>query len=341
MVLAIPVARAAGEGRELAWLTSQRYAAWLTAVGLGGTLGSLDDARAALLFSESGDAEREAAWGGAFRDVALAVSFLPDPGRQLARSLERLGVAQVRSIAAPAATPPAAAGRQFLRQLTAGAALEDAWRQRALSIPERVRALGDDAWARLGMDGAETLVVHPGSGSSRKNLPAALLLDAAVRASRRLGLRLAALLGPVEEEGPATRAVETQGLPVARRLGLLELTGFLSRAAGVITHDSGVGHLAAAAGTPVLLVFGPTDPRIWAPPFCNVGLVWCGARDVPAAERGALEEVGWWRGEPACCWPDGMTADRLAEAIADGLQAVSTLCADRGDRGGGRPGAVV
>ena len=30
-------------------------------------------------------------------------------------------------------------------------------------------------------------------------------------------------------------------------------------------HDSGISHLAAACGLPAVLLFGPTDPRIWAP----------------------------------------------------------------------------
>jgi heptosyltransferase III len=32
-----------------------------------------------------------------------------------------------------------------------------------------------------------------------------------------------------------------------------------------IGHDSGISHLAAAVETPCLLLFGPTDPAIWAP----------------------------------------------------------------------------
>ncbi len=30
-------------------------------------------------------------------------------------------------------------------------------------------------------------------------------------------------------------------------------------------NDSGVTHLAAAAGAPTLALFGPTDPATWAP----------------------------------------------------------------------------
>ncbi|HEX8078467.1 MAG TPA: glycosyltransferase family 9 protein, partial [Chthoniobacterales bacterium] len=37
-----------------------------------------------------------------------------------------------------------------------------------------------------------------------------------------------------------------------------------------IGHDSGISHLAAAAGAGCLLLFGPTDPAIWAPANENV-----------------------------------------------------------------------
>jgi len=32
-----------------------------------------------------------------------------------------------------------------------------------------------------------------------------------------------------------------------------------------VGHDSGISHLAAAAGATCILLFGPTDPAIWAP----------------------------------------------------------------------------
>ena len=37
-----------------------------------------------------------------------------------------------------------------------------------------------------------------------------------------------------------------------------------------IGHDSGISHLAAAAGANCVLLFGPTDPAVWSPANENV-----------------------------------------------------------------------
>ena len=46
---------------------------------------------------------------------------------------------------------------------------------------------------------------------------------------------------------------------------LYELACWISTARVYIGNDSGISHLAAAAGTPVIAIFISTDPRIWAP----------------------------------------------------------------------------
>jgi ADP-heptose:LPS heptosyltransferase len=51
---------------------------------------------------------------------------------------------------------------------------------------------------------------------------------------------------------------------------LYELAGWLARARLYIGNDSGITHLAAAVGTPVLALFGPTDPAVWGPRGRNV-----------------------------------------------------------------------
>ena len=68
----------------------------------------------------------------------------------------------------------------------------------------------------------------------------------------------------------ADRPVAAEVLRAGKRAGVLDLTGAtdLASLAGVFTHcrclvtnDSGAMHLAAAVGTPVTAVFGPTDDR--------------------------------------------------------------------------------
>ncbi|PWU11564.1 MAG: hypothetical protein C5B51_02265 [Terriglobia bacterium] len=51
---------------------------------------------------------------------------------------------------------------------------------------------------------------------------------------------------------------------------LYELGCWLGRARLYIGNDSGITHLAAAMGTPVLALFGPTDPAVWGPRGPNV-----------------------------------------------------------------------
>jgi ADP-heptose:LPS heptosyltransferase len=46
---------------------------------------------------------------------------------------------------------------------------------------------------------------------------------------------------------------------------LYQLACHLAQASLYVGNDSGITHLAAAVGTPVLALFGPTDPAVWAP----------------------------------------------------------------------------
>jgi ADP-heptose:LPS heptosyltransferase len=52
---------------------------------------------------------------------------------------------------------------------------------------------------------------------------------------------------------------------VLEGLSLPALAALLSMANLYIGNDSGVTHLAAATGAPVVAVFGPTNPVVWGP----------------------------------------------------------------------------
>ena len=67
---------------------------------------------------------------------------------------------------------------------------------------------------------------------------------------------------------------------------LYDLARWLGTARVFIGNDSGVTHLAAAVGTPVIALFGPaSDANVWAPRGSGVRVI---ARtslvDIPAAE---------------------------------------------------------
>ncbi len=93
-------------------------------------------------------------------------------------------------------------------------------------------------------------VIHPFSGSPRKNWP----MERFRKLAGLLGMPVQWCAGPEED------------LEGAVRIGnLFQLACRLRTARIYIGNDSGITHLAAAAGAPVVAVFGPTDPAVWAP----------------------------------------------------------------------------
>jgi ADP-heptose:LPS heptosyltransferase len=101
-------------------------------------------------------------------------------------------------------------------------------------------------------------VIHPFSGSARKNWPLEKFRQLAHGLERNMHVHWCA--GP--DDPPLPGAVRIDDL--------YELARWLARARLYIGNDSCITHLAAAAGTPVLALFGPTDPARWAPRGPNV-----------------------------------------------------------------------
>jgi len=103
------------------------------------------------------------------------------------------------------------------------------------------------------------VVLHPGSGSEKKNWPIARFLQLS-RWFLDRGETVAWVLGPAEE-----RLIVPDGLMAWRSLPLADLAARLARSRLFVGNDSGITHLAAAAGTPTVALFGDSDPRTWAP----------------------------------------------------------------------------
>lgn len=119
------------------------------------------------------------------------------------------------------------------------------------------------AWANALWDraqlGRRALVIHPGSGSPAKNWQG---MDAVAQRWRESGGRVIALRGPAEiERGVRLVAVdlELNGEPLSR------VAAVLARADRYLGNDSGISHLAGLVGARAVVLFGDSDPRIWAP----------------------------------------------------------------------------
>jgi heptosyltransferase-3 len=177
----------------------------------------------------------------------LVLNFWPDPAAQLAAHFPvRPGQVFLTSSAHPTVAP---AATHFCRPL----------RQLGLTSPTLHFQLGQPDPSIGG------IALHPGSGSARKNWPAERWAEIADWLHAEYDHPVFIISG--EAEPPALLA--GHGEPW-RNLPLPELAARLSRCRLFLGHDSGVSHLAAAMGIPGLLLFGPTDPTVWAPPCPQV-----------------------------------------------------------------------
>ncbi len=144
-----------------------------------------------------------------------------------------------------------------------------------LRVPGDLRERARKLLRERGLEAGRFLALHPGSGSPRKSWPAARFAGLARLARRELGLGIAVLLGPAEEEGAKgfLDAFEPVADACFDRPPLESLAGLLSGCAAYVGNDSGVTHLAAAVGAPTVAVFGPTDPAVWGPRGGNARVV--------------------------------------------------------------------
>jgi hypothetical protein len=113
------------------------------------------------------------------------------------------------------------------------------------------------------------VVIHPGSGSPKKNWPLENFAEVAAR-HQRLARRVTWCLGPAEiERGTPPHLVGD----TLHRDSLVDLAGRLATARLYIGNDCGITHIAAALGVPTIAIFGPTDPTVWAPRGVHVHAV--------------------------------------------------------------------
>jgi len=142
--------------------------------------------------------------------------------------------------------------------------------------------------------GTRLVAIHPGSGGETKNWP----MESWAELGRRLTqakpeVALLLVEGEADIE-PAQFLIEAwKDVPHLRARELpLPILAALFRdkvTALFLGHDSGVTHLAAASrrDLPVIALFGPTDPVVWAPPRKGVKVL----QGAPTLHDLTIEEV--------------------------------------------------
>lgn len=124
--------------------------------------------------------------------------------------------------------------------------------------------------------GEPLIVLHAGSGSRYKCASPELwanIVHGLIMANPKWKICLVG--GPADIDA----LQNVQGLLTHLEYGiltgmdLLQVAQYLRYAQLFIGHDSGLSHLAASFGIPSVLLFGPTDPDIWAPQGTHVTVI--------------------------------------------------------------------
>lgn len=142
------------------------------------------------------------------------------------------------------------------------------------------------AGAALIADGAPVLALAPVAATPQKTWPAERFAELARRLTAPgeicAGWRIALFGGP--EDAARVQPIRDaigETINIFDEPDLLNVQAALARCRAFIGNDSGLAHLAAAAGVPALALFGPTDPARYGP--------WGGAVvQAPAGDLGRL-----------------------------------------------------
>lgn len=186
----------------------------------------------------------------------LVISFWPDPDKDLAQHFPLRP--EQRFIVGGATVTTQPASDHFFRAFP-----ELGWDAAAqFQRLEFAASFADEVNSRLDLTRAP-IALHPGSGSAVKNWP--------IENWRKLVEALSPhpvllILGEADDAARAEfAATEFTHVQRVDSWPLPLLASALSRCRLFVGHDTGVSHLSAAMGTPSLLLFGPTDSRVWAP----------------------------------------------------------------------------
>lgn len=195
----------------------------------------------------------------------LAVCWMTDSDQRLYSVLRDLGVSRVIQ-RSPLSSPCESVHQSDRVMETVRDVIPNGDYGWKLLVPDQIVVAGKARLVGLGIIGDRSIVaVHPGSGSLHKCCAPTLL-------AKVVSWLQANDACPLVLSGPADDAIVARLCevcdkppPVLEQLDLLSVAGVLTHVDLFIGHDSGLTHLAAALHLSTVALFGPTDPRRWAP----------------------------------------------------------------------------
>jgi ADP-heptose:LPS heptosyltransferase len=139
------------------------------------------------------------------------------------------------------------------------------------------------------------VAVHPGSGSPEKNW----LIEHFARICRQLvteyDARIHLVIGPADTFSidVLVQSLPSHAVQLLRNCDVGQLARHIRQCRFYLGNDSGISHLAAAAGIPTIALFGPSNPHVWRP-------------------RGPCVQVVQGDGEPYC---QGISVEQVWKII--------------------------
>jgi lipopolysaccharide heptosyltransferase I len=166
------------------------------------------------------------------------------------------------------------------------------------------------------------IAINPGAAWSSKCWEPERFGELAARLCRERGLRSAVVWGPGEEgRARAVTAASQDAAVLTEPTGVADLVALAREASLVIAGDTGPLHIAAAVGTPVVGLYGPSDPSRngpWAVADVVVSrFAECGCRRARAGSHGVVVRRCQ---QPRQCLSD-VTVDEVARAVTDRIGA--------------------
>lgn len=187
--------------------------------------------------------------------------------------------------------------------------------------------LSDQEWAAANLDTIEspTIAIHTGSGgfSPARRWTPENFAHVADTLAEQLQARIVFVGGPQDGTAQALAAMRHDPLDFSGKTSLGQLGALLARCDLFIGADSGVMHLAAAAGVPVLALFGPSNAAAWGPWTASTHILRSDALCSPCSY--VRRTVGQREGCPARTCMHMLTPEQVSVTATQMLKAPNTL----------------